>query len=827
MEADDRAVITEATLKVMTEEDYLAMQKNNFVGVGSKPTRNNGQVTNLPLQGSNTTAMRDIIIPLIEKEVNTGKDFAQLRQLYRSIIMAEWFKKKLKSTILNQVYFNKEKIKGADCNDPKIKDKIYNEYVNAFKTGVYNMIKTERVGMKISKRQYFSGGVARFAEDGQAAANDPVSATRERVNRAGVLGVKDPATGQPNGTEATVVLDLQENDGALQTTQVPAAKPAISMSKRAREITSVWHSAIISPDSFSDEFLVQAGIKYPGVFRNNLAMAAEMFPDWLPSEICKAIVLGHDLPGKIKDEAVKREARKDFIEERRFTQKDFDGTPEQRMAKLGPIGRIAFNAPAKIKNPLFVRGYSSDDIKDAIIAIGYWTGMVGLMGVDITRATADKPSFALSDVTDALKNSDYERAMSLGLMLDGAGERNEALLTIATKATSVDDLLTHDPSRRVYLLDVADRAMQSARPEAVKAAIKQKIDAANDMVISTEFKVRLAALPLFTETDIANALRMGDYERAMDMALELQDEGEKDKTLLAIARQAISSKSLLSGNQSRRAYLFEVAGRAMDKAKNAKLEVRKEIDAANKMASSSAFQARLAESLRAGDTAANFKSGQLQHTIDTAWSHTKSEAIVDADLKAAGVKDFDGFRKALRLAQVIYPKLLSPEVSRAIVAGHRKKGRIKQSAIEREGGKPVYRRRFTQDDFEPALNLSQQKLSPSRRNGVRDFQRASKLLPIMVAAKKLAPQLAVEYDVGEEDARSAIIAIGYWAGLIGLMGVDDGKLKTTGGLDFASVDNIQITAPDGGTKLSGKKAVDYLVNGKVTGAKLITTAIRF
>jgi len=50
---------------------------------------------------------------------------------------------------------------------------------------------------------------------------------------------------------------------------------------------------------------------------------------------------------------------------------------------------------------------------------------------------------------------------------------------------------------------------------------------------------------------------------------------------------------------------------------------------------------------------------------------------------------------------------------------------------------------------------------------------------------------------------------------------------TTGGLDFTSVDNIQITMPNGGTKLSGKKAVDYLINGKVTGAKLVTTAIRF
>ena len=70
--------------------------------------------TNGTLSDRSTTAMHNIIVPLIEKEVNTGKHFAQLRQLYRAIIMAGWFKKKLKDTILSQVYFNKKKIKGAD-----------------------------------------------------------------------------------------------------------------------------------------------------------------------------------------------------------------------------------------------------------------------------------------------------------------------------------------------------------------------------------------------------------------------------------------------------------------------------------------------------------------------------------------------------------------------------------------------------------------------------------------------------------------------------------------------------------------------------------------
>jgi len=191
-EANDRAVISEASLKVMTEADYLAAQQN---GVGARSPRP-GQGNPAPTNNS-VAAMRDVIVPIIEQEVNTGKNFAQLRQLYRSIIMAAWYKKKLQNTVLNQVYFNKEKIKGADVNDPKIKEKIYNEYVTAFKQGVYNIVKREYAGTgtgspvrgsvyvpgaKIVKRQYFSGGVADLATVAKDSVAHPATAPAAAID---------------------------------------------------------------------------------------------------------------------------------------------------------------------------------------------------------------------------------------------------------------------------------------------------------------------------------------------------------------------------------------------------------------------------------------------------------------------------------------------------------------------------------------------------------------------------------------------------------------------------------------------------------------------
>jgi hypothetical protein len=137
--------------------------------VGSKPTRDNGQVTNLPLQGSNTDAFKTHILPLIEQDVNQGKNFAQLRQIYSALILAGWFKSKFFDSFYKN-YINQAKTKGITIDEKGAKDKIYALYVEAFKKGAYNYVKKEHANtstslsvpkfQKIIKRAYFSGGCA-------------------------------------------------------------------------------------------------------------------------------------------------------------------------------------------------------------------------------------------------------------------------------------------------------------------------------------------------------------------------------------------------------------------------------------------------------------------------------------------------------------------------------------------------------------------------------------------------------------------------------------------------------------------------------------------
>ncbi|MCR4336788.1 MAG: hypothetical protein NUV91_03175, partial [Candidatus Omnitrophica bacterium] len=146
-ENGDVAFVTDSHLKVMLEEDLKAKE---FVGA-SKTTKDSELSTQI---------VREIILPEIEREVNNGKSFASLRQIYHSLILAIWFKRNLKESFVGQVYVEKNKITGVDIEDKQAKEKIYDQYLEAFKKGVYNYIKEEvdPATKQLIPRKYFSGG---------------------------------------------------------------------------------------------------------------------------------------------------------------------------------------------------------------------------------------------------------------------------------------------------------------------------------------------------------------------------------------------------------------------------------------------------------------------------------------------------------------------------------------------------------------------------------------------------------------------------------------------------------------------------------------------
>lgn len=151
--------VEDCYLRVMMEEDYLALAMNQ--GSTRHGLGDVGQADLKSVDDVSTPIVREIIIPLIEKEVNQGQTFANLRQIFHSMILAYWYKQNLKNSLLGQKYIDQYKTQGLENQDPAVNQKIYQQYLAAFKTGVFDFIKEEYDPAKqqFIARKYFSGGV--------------------------------------------------------------------------------------------------------------------------------------------------------------------------------------------------------------------------------------------------------------------------------------------------------------------------------------------------------------------------------------------------------------------------------------------------------------------------------------------------------------------------------------------------------------------------------------------------------------------------------------------------------------------------------------------
>jgi len=184
------AFIVSGHLKVMLEEDYLSLTKHNAIsnpsGVIARSAAQRSPQGDEAISERTTNnthslgsqIIRQIILPEIEKEINEGKNFATLRQIFYAQVLAVWFKRNLKQALLNQVYANKSTVKGIDQNDSATNEAIYHQYLKAYKKGVFNFIQEEPADLSlrggvadeaISKgttipRKYFSGGFADLAQ---------------------------------------------------------------------------------------------------------------------------------------------------------------------------------------------------------------------------------------------------------------------------------------------------------------------------------------------------------------------------------------------------------------------------------------------------------------------------------------------------------------------------------------------------------------------------------------------------------------------------------------------------------------------------------------
>ena len=182
------------------------------------------QGNNQPTNEIGSQILRQIVIPELTKEVNEGKNFAQLRQVYNSLILATWYKKKIKDSILEQVYANKNKVAGilsspnALVGDPQY---IYQQYLKAFKKGVFNYIKEDidPTTQETVPRKYFSGGFG-----------------FNRIDRAMTTVTQMPSLPTQPSDMSMVTVDLKGAQGAIKETSGDSAMKVKSPFKNVEQM---------------------------------------------------------------------------------------------------------------------------------------------------------------------------------------------------------------------------------------------------------------------------------------------------------------------------------------------------------------------------------------------------------------------------------------------------------------------------------------------------------------------------------------------------------------------------------------------------------------
>ena len=117
------AFVVGSELDVMLESDYFAMQQN----LRKTAAVSAASVSDPDMEEHNamySRILKEIILPELRKEVNEGKNFANLRQAFHAMVLATWYKKHFKDSLLGKIYVRQSKIDGVHVDDKKMKEKV-------------------------------------------------------------------------------------------------------------------------------------------------------------------------------------------------------------------------------------------------------------------------------------------------------------------------------------------------------------------------------------------------------------------------------------------------------------------------------------------------------------------------------------------------------------------------------------------------------------------------------------------------------------------------------------------------------------------------------
>jgi hypothetical protein len=151
-ETRDELYILDAPLSVRMETDYVQ-------------DRGTGKYRSCPhaskaTEEHNEAVYRRLILPRVEKAVNTAPEYAALRRVYLSRVAAEWYRQRSAEvpTAFSTLIDNGKITPWMTASDWKPVD-TFRAYVRSFTDGEFNITRKTRRGDYIEKRTYVYGGV--------------------------------------------------------------------------------------------------------------------------------------------------------------------------------------------------------------------------------------------------------------------------------------------------------------------------------------------------------------------------------------------------------------------------------------------------------------------------------------------------------------------------------------------------------------------------------------------------------------------------------------------------------------------------------------------
>jgi len=246
-ETPDNAYIYKATLKVMLEQDYL----KDSTTYSFKDERSKA------LNEYSSQLIREQIIPKLTKEVNADKRYAPLRQVYYSLILAQWFKQKFygKSGLYSYL-IDKKNLNGLTSKDSWSKTTYFNQYKQSFQGGEYNIKEPVYTPTGQVIRSYFSGGTG-LQQIIQSATLVSGDAQKDAISVFGLKLIK-------NNISARIKGSLSLSDPATTTIEIeipeetPAASPMANKKIEPPREASVNTSQTITDETSRKDSLLNS-----------------------------------------------------------------------------------------------------------------------------------------------------------------------------------------------------------------------------------------------------------------------------------------------------------------------------------------------------------------------------------------------------------------------------------------------------------------------------------------------------------------------------------------------------------------------------------------